>query len=85
MNGAREHNCSERTQLQSFLLRATMSTASTTPMERLWARFVEKAMFIILKIRRRSMFSIKEEIEMRRFLDAETSDSESDDGSADEP
>ena len=64
---------------------AAMSPTSTTPMERQWQRFVVKAMFVILKIRRRSMFSMKEEIEMRRFLDAETSDSESDDGSADEP
>ena len=76
-NRGKENERSERTQLQSFLLRATMSTASTTPMERLWARFVQKAMFIILKIRRRSIFSIHEEVEMRRFFDAETSSSSS--------
>ena len=50
---------------------------TATPMERLWARFVVKAMFIILKIRRRSTFSIHEEVEMRRFFDAETSSSSS--------
>ena len=48
-----------------------------TPIERRWVRFVRKALFIILRIRRRDhIFTIGEEIEMRLILDAETSDSE---------